>query len=52
MAFVFRSERNFDYQKDSNVDSFMNNDDKDKINKINSDIITKLKKKRKKEKIK
>ena len=51
MAFVFRSERNFDYQKDSNVDSFMNNDDKDKINKINSDIITKLKKKEKKKKL-
>ena len=51
MAFVFRSERNFDYQKDSNVDSIPINEDKDKINKVNSDIIAKLKQKEKKKKL-
>ena len=49
MAFVFRSERNFDYQKDSNNNSIVYNEDK--INKINSDIITKLKNKEKKKQL-
>ena len=47
MAFVFRSDRNFDFQKDSNNNSISINDDK-----INSDIITKLKKKEKNKQIK
>ena len=47
MAFVFRSERNFDYQKEPNKDSSFTLNDKN-IQKFNDEIITKLRKKKEK----
>ena len=47
MAFVFRSERNFDYQKEPNKDSSFTLNEQ-KIQKFNDEIISKLRKKKEK----